>query len=78
MGRIYIILGALGAMLLAIFAAFQKGAAAGRDKVVAKVTGKSLKQQQKATEAMVDGLKKENEVRDAKPTTSKRDHFTRQ
>lgn len=78
MGKVYAILGVIGATILAIFVAFSKGAAAGRDKVVAKVTGKALKQQEKSTKVMVDGLKKENEVRDAKVDTTKRDRFTKQ
>ena len=77
MGKIYLILGAIGAAILAIFTAFQKGAAAGRDKVVAKVTAKSVKQQQKATKVMIDGLEKEAEVHNAKVDTTKRDHFTK-
>ena len=75
--KVYAILGAIGAAILAIFVAFQKGAAAGRDKVVAKVTAKSIKQQQKATAAMLDGLKKEQEVRNEEIDTDKRDHFSK-
>ena len=78
MGKIYAIFGMIGAALLAVFVAFQKGAAAGRDKVVAKVTARSIKQQQKATATMVDGLEKEQEVRDAEIDTTKRDNFTKQ
>lgn len=77
MGKVYAILGAIGAAILAIFIAFSKGAAAGRDKVRAKISGKALKQQTKATGAMVDGLTKEQEVRNAKVDTTKRDHFSK-
>ena len=77
MGKIYAILGVIGAAILAIFVAFQKGAAAGRDKVKAKFSKAAVKQQSKATDAMVEGLTKEQEVRNAKVDTTKRDHFTR-
>lgn len=77
MARIYAILAAAGAIVIAIFVAFQKGAAAGRDKVKAKFSKAAVEQQSKTTKVMVDGLTKEQEVRDAKIDTTKRDHFTR-
>lgn len=77
MGKVYAILGAIGAAILAIFVAFQKGATAGRDKVRAKISGVAMKQKDKATDALIKGLTKEQEVRNAKVDTTKRDHFTR-
>jgi len=77
MGKIYAILGVIGATILAIFVAFSKGAAAGRDKVRAKISGAALKQQSKATDAMVEGLTKEQEVKNEKVDTTKRDHFSK-
>ena len=77
MGKVYAFFAAIAATAIALFVAFQKGAAAGRDKVVAKVTAKSIKQQQKATAVMLDGLEKEQEVRNAEIDTDKRDHFSK-
>ena len=77
MGKVYAFFAAIAATAIALFVAFQKGAAAGRDKVVAKVTAKSIKQQQKATATMLDGLEKEQEVRNAEIDTDKRDHFSK-
>jgi len=77
MGKVYAFFAAIAATAIALFVAFQKGTAAGRDKVVAKVTAKSIKQQQKATAVMLDGLEKEQEVRNAEIDTDKRDHFSK-
>jgi len=76
--KIWAVLGFISGIILAIFAAFHRGAQAGADKVSAKASQAALKQQTKATQAMVDGLTKESEVRGEKVDTDKRDHFTKQ
>ena len=77
MARIYAILAAASAIVVAIFVAFSKGAAAGRDKVRAKISGEAIKQKDKAHAAMIDGLTKEQEKKNEKIDTTKRDHFSR-
>lgn len=62
----------------AVFKLIFMGKKFGMAEVTAKVNKKSIDQRQKATEAMIEGLEKEDEVRDAKVDTTKRDHFTRQ
>ena len=54
------------------------GKKAGANEVKTKVTKAALKQRDKASKALIEGLHKEGEVRNEKVDTSKRDHFTKQ
>ena len=61
-----------------IFKFWTAGKKAGANEVKNKVTKAALKQQGKANTAMIDGLNKETEVRNAEVDTKKRDHFSKQ
>lgn len=77
MGKIYAILGVIAAAIAAIFIAFAKGAQSGANKANLKVSNAALKQKTKSNQVMIDGLIKEQEVRNETVDTDNRDHFTR-
>ena len=61
----------------ALFMAFIKGGQAARDKLAAKSQRFARKKEGKAHEAMIDGLKKESEVRNEEVDITNHDHFTK-
>ena len=73
-GYVVFMITALGGVL----SFWKAGKKAGANEATAETTKAALKQRDKANTAVVEGLHKETEARNAKPTTRKRDHFTRQ
>lgn len=73
--KIWAILGAAGAGILAIFAAFAKGASSARDKMAARSAKKALKTSQAVSDQIVKGAKKQETLKNAKVDTDNRDHF---
>jgi hypothetical protein len=65
---------ALG-ILTAALGIFFAGRKAGGDSVKLKVTEKAREVEHKATKAIIEGQKREKEIRDAPVDATKRDHF---
>lgn len=67
-----------GILFGAIFKLIFMGKEFGMSEVKARANLKAVKQQQKSTDAMIEGLKKEDEIRNKKPDSKRSNRFTRQ
>ena len=75
MSKVYALLAAIGGVLLAVLSAFKKGEKSGKAQVKAEAEEAARAYQEAGSEAMVTGLKAEQEIKNEKVNTTKRDHF---
>ncbi len=76
MGKIYAAIAAAFGLIATIFVAYFKGGQAKKHEIKGKTEEAARKQQQASSNALVDGLEKEQEVRNEEvDADSPRDHF---
>ena len=61
-----------------IFAAFYKGGQSAKNKIKAESEQAAREYERAGSEALIGGLKREQEAKTAKIDTDKRDHFSKQ
>ena len=76
MTKLWAMLGAIGGVILALFASFRAGAKGKANEIKAQQEQAAREYEKAGSEALIGGLENEQKVKDEEVDTTKRDHFS--